>query len=207
VLSVNYRGSTGFGKAFVNAANLEWAGKMHDDLLDAVDWAVAKGIADPARVAIMGGSYGGYPAAVGGTFTPAQIALPPAHAGDFQRDALPEHDPGLLDAVEIDLEGPHGRLPQRCGAPLPRGTIAAQLRRSHRAPAADRPGGERSARKSLGVRADRRRPAETRHSRDLCLLPRRRPRLPPAGEPPLLQCGRRSVPGQPSRRTPPPPPP
>src|SRR6202040_4221981 len=51
VLSVNYRGSTGFGKAFVNAANLEWAGKMHDDLIDAVDWAIAQGIADPARVA------------------------------------------------------------------------------------------------------------------------------------------------------------
>jgi len=74
VLSVNYRGSTGFGKAFVNAANLEWAGKMHDDLLDAVDWAVAKGIADPARVAIMGGSYGGYAALVGVTFTPEKFA-------------------------------------------------------------------------------------------------------------------------------------
>jgi dipeptidyl aminopeptidase/acylaminoacyl peptidase len=62
VLSVNYRGSTGFGKAFVNAANREWAGKMHDDLIDAVDWAIAQGIADPARIAIMGTSYGGYSA-------------------------------------------------------------------------------------------------------------------------------------------------
>jgi dipeptidyl aminopeptidase/acylaminoacyl peptidase len=74
VLSVNYRGSTGFGKAFVNAANLEWAGKMHDDLIDAVDWAIAQGIADPARVAIMGGSYGGYAALVGLTFTPEKFA-------------------------------------------------------------------------------------------------------------------------------------
>ena len=74
VLSVNYRGSTGFGKAFVNAANMEWAGKMHDDLIDAVDWAVAEGIADPARVAIMGGSYGGYAALVGVTFTPEKFA-------------------------------------------------------------------------------------------------------------------------------------
>jgi dipeptidyl aminopeptidase/acylaminoacyl peptidase len=65
VLSVNFRGSTGFGKAFVNAANLEWAGKMHDDLIDAVDWAIAAEIADPDRVAIMGTSYGGYPALVG----------------------------------------------------------------------------------------------------------------------------------------------
>jgi dipeptidyl aminopeptidase/acylaminoacyl peptidase len=74
VLSVNYRGSTGFGKAFVNAANLEWAGKMHDDLIDAVDWAIAQQIADPARVAIMGTSYGGYAALVGLTFTPEKFA-------------------------------------------------------------------------------------------------------------------------------------
>jgi dipeptidyl aminopeptidase/acylaminoacyl peptidase len=74
VLSVNYRGSTGFGKAFVNAANLEWACKMHDDLIDAVDWAIARGIADPARVAIMGTSYGGYAALVGVTFTPDKFA-------------------------------------------------------------------------------------------------------------------------------------
>lgn len=74
VLSVNFRGSTGFGKAFVNAANLEWAGRMHDDLIDAVDWAVAAKIADPARVAIMGTSYGGYAALVGLTFTPEKFA-------------------------------------------------------------------------------------------------------------------------------------
>ena len=74
VLSVNFRGSTGFGKAFVNAANLEWAGKMHDDLIDAVDWAIAADIADPDRVAIMGTSYGGYSALVGLTFTPEKFA-------------------------------------------------------------------------------------------------------------------------------------
>ncbi|HMJ10983.1 MAG TPA: prolyl oligopeptidase family serine peptidase, partial [Polyangiaceae bacterium] len=60
VLQVNYRGSTGFGKAFVNAANRQWAAKMHDDLIDAVNWAVQQKIADPAKLAIMGGSYGGY---------------------------------------------------------------------------------------------------------------------------------------------------
>ncbi|PLX27611.1 MAG: S9 family peptidase [Ignavibacteria bacterium] len=70
VLSVNYRGSTGFGKHFVNASNLEWAGKMHDDLLDAVDWAIDEGITTKENVAIMGGSYGGYATLVGLTFTP-----------------------------------------------------------------------------------------------------------------------------------------
>jgi dipeptidyl aminopeptidase/acylaminoacyl peptidase len=74
VLSVNYRGSTGFGKAFVNAANLEWAGKMHDDLIDAIDWTIAQKIADPSRIAIMGTSYGGYSALVGLTFTPEKFA-------------------------------------------------------------------------------------------------------------------------------------
>jgi dipeptidyl aminopeptidase/acylaminoacyl peptidase len=74
VLSVNYRGSTGFGKSFINAGNFEWAGKMHDDLIDAVDWAVDEGIADRDRVAIMGGSYGGYATLVGVTFTPDTFA-------------------------------------------------------------------------------------------------------------------------------------
>ncbi|WP_437912342.1 S9 family peptidase [Sorangium sp. So ce302] len=74
VLSVNFRGSTGFGKRFVNAGDLEWAGKMHNDLLDAVEWSVAQGIADRARVAIMGGSYGGYATLVGLTFTPETFA-------------------------------------------------------------------------------------------------------------------------------------
>jgi dipeptidyl aminopeptidase/acylaminoacyl peptidase len=74
VLSVNFRGSTGIGKKFVNAGDREWAAKMHDDLIDAVSWAVAQGIADPSRVAIMGGSYGGYATLVGLTFTPETFA-------------------------------------------------------------------------------------------------------------------------------------
>ncbi len=70
VLSVNYRGSTGFGKDFVNAADGEWSGKMHDDLIDAVNWAVDQKIAAKDKVSIMGGSYGGYATLVGLTFTP-----------------------------------------------------------------------------------------------------------------------------------------
>ncbi|MBR1219260.1 S9 family peptidase [Bradyrhizobium sp. U87765 SZCCT0131] len=74
VLSVNYRGSTGFGKAFVTAADREWGGRMHDDLIDAVDWAVAQGIADPARVGFYGASYGGYSALMAATKTPDKFA-------------------------------------------------------------------------------------------------------------------------------------
>lgn len=74
VLSVNYRGSSGFGKAFLNAGNREWAGKMHDDLIDAVNWAIAEKIAEPSKIAIVGASYGGYAALVGLSFTPEVFA-------------------------------------------------------------------------------------------------------------------------------------
>ena len=74
VLSVNFRASTGFGKAFTNAGNMEWGAAMHNDLLDAVDWAVKEGIADKNAVAIMGGSYGGYATLAGLTFTPDVFA-------------------------------------------------------------------------------------------------------------------------------------
>ena len=74
VLSVNFRGSTGFGKNFVNAGNLEWGRKMHEDLIDAVEWAVGEKIADPKKIAVMGGSYGGYAALAGLTFTPDLFA-------------------------------------------------------------------------------------------------------------------------------------
>ncbi|WP_200900298.1 S9 family peptidase [Rubrobacter aplysinae] len=69
-LQVNFRGSTGYGKQFVNAGDREWGADMHDDLVDAVRWVVSEGIADPERVAIFGGSYGGYAALAGAAFTP-----------------------------------------------------------------------------------------------------------------------------------------
>ena len=70
VLNVNYRASTGFGKKFLHAGDLQWGAKMQDDLTDAAKWAIAKGYADPKKVAIMGGSYGGYATLAGLTFTP-----------------------------------------------------------------------------------------------------------------------------------------
>jgi len=69
-LQINYRGSTGYGKDFLNAGNKEWGGKMQDDLTDAVKWAIDKGIADPNKIAIYGSGYGGYAALGGATFTP-----------------------------------------------------------------------------------------------------------------------------------------
>jgi dipeptidyl aminopeptidase/acylaminoacyl peptidase len=70
VLQPNYRGSTGYGKKYLHAGDLQWGRAMQDDLTDAVGWAVAEKIADPGRVAIFGGSYGGYAALAGATFTP-----------------------------------------------------------------------------------------------------------------------------------------
>jgi dipeptidyl aminopeptidase/acylaminoacyl peptidase len=69
-VQVNFRGSTGYGKAFINAGDREWGGRMHDDLVDAVAFITGRGWADPKRVAIYGGSYGGYAALVGASFTP-----------------------------------------------------------------------------------------------------------------------------------------
>jgi dipeptidyl aminopeptidase/acylaminoacyl peptidase len=74
VLAVNFRASTGFGKAFINAGNLQWGGKILDDQIDAVRWAIGQGIADPTRVAIMGGSFGGYSTLAGLTLTPEVFA-------------------------------------------------------------------------------------------------------------------------------------
>jgi dipeptidyl aminopeptidase/acylaminoacyl peptidase len=118
VLQVNYRGSTGLGKKFINAGNGEWAGKMHDDLIDAVSWAIDQKIADPAKVAIMGGSYGGYATLVGVTFTPEVFAcgvdivgpsnlntllatIPPYWAPMFEQFAKRVGDPRTDDGKKL----------------------------------------------------------------------------------------------------------
>jgi dipeptidyl aminopeptidase/acylaminoacyl peptidase len=93
VLQINYRGSTGYGKAFYNAAVKEWAGKMHSDLIDGVRWAMKEGIADSSRVAIYGGSYGGYATLVGLTFTPEVFACGVDYVGPSSLVTLIESFP------------------------------------------------------------------------------------------------------------------
>lgn len=73
VLQINFRGSSGYGKEHLNAGNREWGGKMHFDLLDGKKWAIDNGFADPAKVAIYGGSYGGYATLAGLAFTPDEF--------------------------------------------------------------------------------------------------------------------------------------
>jgi dipeptidyl aminopeptidase/acylaminoacyl peptidase len=74
VLQVNFRGSTGYGKKYVNAGDRQWAGAMHTDLLDGKDWAVKTSVADAKKVCIMGGSYGGYATLAGVAFSPDAFA-------------------------------------------------------------------------------------------------------------------------------------
>ena len=74
VVQINYRGSEGYGRKFMEAAIGEFGGKMHEDLLDGINWLVGQGIADPQRIAIMGRSFGGYAALVGLTYTPDTFA-------------------------------------------------------------------------------------------------------------------------------------
>lgn len=102
VLQVNFRGSSGYGKRHITAAIGEFAGRMHDDLIDAADWAVAQGYADPTRIGIAGGSYGGYAALVGATVTPDYFAAAVDYVGisdlaNFMRTLPPFLRPNMLN--------------------------------------------------------------------------------------------------------------
>jgi dipeptidyl aminopeptidase/acylaminoacyl peptidase len=103
VLSTNFRASTGFGKDFISAGDLEWGRKMHDDLLDAVDWAVQNKIAAPDKVAIMGGSYGGYATLAGLTFTPDKFACGVDIVGPSNLQTLLKTIPAYWEAIKIQF--------------------------------------------------------------------------------------------------------
>lgn len=100
VLQINFRGSTGYGKAFLNAGNREWAGKMHDDLLDGVNWLVETGVSQPDKIAIMGGSYGGYAALVGVTFSPEVFACAVDIVGPSSLITMMETIPPYWEALK-----------------------------------------------------------------------------------------------------------
>ena len=110
VLQVNFRGSTGFGKSFVNSGDLQWGLTMHDDLIDAVDWAVEEGVTTDDAVAIMGGSYGGYATLAGLTFTPDEFACGVDIVG-------PSNLITLLDSIPPYWESFRRVLEKRVGDP------------------------------------------------------------------------------------------
>ncbi len=110
VMQVNFRGSTGYGRDFLDAGDHEWGGKMQDDLIDGVKWAVGEGIADPGRIAIMGISYGGYAALVGLTQTPDLFACGIDIAGPSNLSTLIESVPPYWQAERAQLEKRIGKV-------------------------------------------------------------------------------------------------
>jgi dipeptidyl aminopeptidase/acylaminoacyl peptidase len=103
VLSPNFRASTGFGKAFTRAGDMEWGRKMHDDLIDAVDWAVKSGVTTSDKVAIMGGSYGGYATLAGLAFTPDTFACGVDIVGPSNLVTLLESVPPYWQAIRTQF--------------------------------------------------------------------------------------------------------
>lgn len=111
VLSVNYRGSTGFGKLFVRAGDGEWAGKMHEDLLDAAQWAIETGITTKEKIAIFGGSYGGYATLVGLTMTPEFFACGVDIVGPSNLKTLYDSIPPYWEPYKKSLQRKFGADP------------------------------------------------------------------------------------------------
>ncbi len=103
VLQVNFRGSIGYGKAFINAADREWGGKMHDDLIDGVRWAIHKRLADPQRIAIFGTSFGGYATLVGLAFTPEVFCCGVDISGHSNLITFVKEMPPYLKPIELLL--------------------------------------------------------------------------------------------------------
>lgn len=123
VLSINFRGSTGYGKSFINAADGEWGRKMHDDLLDAVEWAISEGITERDKVAIFGGSYGGYAALAGLAFTPDVFACGIDIVGPSNLETLLETIPPYWKAF-------YEQLARRVGDPRTEEGLALLKERS-----------------------------------------------------------------------------
>lgn len=118
-LYVNFRGSAGFGKAYMNAQKMEWGGKMHQDVLDQVQWAIDEGVADPHKVAILGGSYGGYEALVGMTMTPDVFACGIAIVGPSNLEIfMPHWDEDRMGKIIGDPRTEEGRAFLRSRSPI-----------------------------------------------------------------------------------------
>lgn len=125
VLSPNFRASTGFGKKFISAGDLQWGKKMQDDLGDAVDWAVGRGVTTADKVAIMGGSYGGYAVLAGLAFTPDKFACGVDIVGPSNLGTLLGTIPPYWEALKAqfykrmgDPNTPEGKAYQREVSPL-----------------------------------------------------------------------------------------
>jgi dipeptidyl aminopeptidase/acylaminoacyl peptidase len=125
VLSPNFRGSTGYGRKFLDAGNMEWGKKMQDDLTWGAKYLIAEGIADPKRVGIMGGSYGGYATLAGVAFTPDLYAAAVDIVGPSNLITLMESIPPYWEAARKtfamrmgDVKTPEGKALLAAASPL-----------------------------------------------------------------------------------------
>ena len=200
VLQPNFRGSTGYGKKFLNAGNKQWGDLMQDDLTWGVKYLVAQGIADPKRVGILGGSYGGYATLAGLAFTPDVYAAGVSIVG-------PSNIITLLDSIPPYWEAIRTVFNERLGNPgTPEGRKQLerqsphQLRPQDHDAAAGAAGRQRPARQAGRVRPDRHRAARPRLPRRVHRRARRGPRLCAAGEQHGRLCDDREVPRQAPRR-------
>ena len=111
-LQVNFRGSSGYGKDFINAGDREWGRKMQDDLTDAVKWAIDQGIADEDKVVIYGGSYGGYATLCGVTFTPDLYAAGISMVGPSNLETFLNTIPPYWESMRQIFDHRVGRIPR-----------------------------------------------------------------------------------------------
>lgn len=125
VLQPNFRASTGFGKKFLDAGNNQWGEKMQDDITWGVKYLVDQGIADPKRVGIMGGSYGGYATLAGVTFTPDLYAAAVAIVAPSNLNTLLKAIPPYWESIRTlfakrmgDPNTPEGRAQLDRQSPL-----------------------------------------------------------------------------------------
>jgi dipeptidyl aminopeptidase/acylaminoacyl peptidase len=123
VLSPNFRGSTGYGKKFLDAGNGQWSEKMQDDVTWGVKYLISQGITDPKRVGIMGSSYGGYAALAGVTFTPELYGAAVSING--QNDLI-----SLLESMPPTMESERIRIYKRVGDPTTAEGRAQLIRQS-----------------------------------------------------------------------------
>ena len=152
MLQPNFRASTGYGKKFLNAGNSQWGDKMQDDITWGVKYLVAQGIADPKRVGIMGGSYGGYATLAGVAFTPDLYAAAVAIVGAVEPDHAARLDPAVLGSRSQDLLHADGRPGNAGRQEAARTAVAAQLGRQDQDAAAGGAGRQRSAREQAPSR-------------------------------------------------------
>jgi len=132
VLQPNFRGSTGYGKKFIDAGNKQWGNKMQDDLTWGAKYLIAQGIADPKRVGIMGGSYGGYATLAGVAFTPDVYAVGVSIVGPSNLITLLESIPPYWEQIRKvfyermgDPNTPEGKAQLLRQSPL---TAAAKIK-------------------------------------------------------------------------------